>query len=217
MVLPSFPQHSTWLPHTHTHVILLPHPVSIHLPVCGLHPQSSFRSPPLLTPPGLPCRSKPSHRSLLNECGASSLVSPLLPLSLFSLFSTRQLEGAFEKVRSQPSSAPNPAGRGQVPAKARASGPTSSWPLCLFFHQLLRASHSPTHLPRTLHWWCFLFRTPSLQALRGLSHFLQLPGRPDSPIACSTAALPVSPYPALLGTHTTHHLQYSALPPHPLN
>lgn len=82
----------------HTHVILLPHPVSIHLPVCGLHPQSSFRSPPLLTPPGLPCRSQPSHRSLLDERGASSLVSPLPPVSLFSLFSTRQLEGAFEKV-----------------------------------------------------------------------------------------------------------------------
>lgn len=179
MVLASFPQHGTWLLHAHTHVILLPHPVSIHLPVCQLHPQSSLRSPPLLTPPGLPCRSEPSHRSLLDEREASSLVSPLLPLSLFSLFSTRQLEGDFEKVRSRPSSAPNPAGRGQVLAKARASGLTGSWPCRLSsFHQQLCPSHSPTHLPRDLHWWCFLFRTPSPQALCGLSHFLQLPGRP---------------------------------------
>lgn len=65
------------------------------LPGSGLQPPSRSRIAPLLTLPWLPCWPKPSHcsLSLLDDCGASSLVSPLLPSALFSLFSARQSEG----------------------------------------------------------------------------------------------------------------------------
>lgn len=194
----------------HTHVILLPHPVSIHLPVCGLHPQSSFRSPPLLTPPGLPCRSQPSHRSLLDERGASSLVSPLPPVSLFSLFSTRQLEGAFDSppllqtLQEEAGSSQRlvrlaPPGPFASPPSTSSSAPRTAPHTC---PGLCTGGVSCSERPRPRH--CTVSLTSS-----------SFQGGLTARLTAALLATLVSPYPALLGTHTTYHLQYSALPSPP--
>ena len=105
MVLPSFPVHGCFilpLAHAWNLWIILDfapsNPVFIHLPVFGLNPQSRARVPPLLTPPWLLHGSEPPLFLTWVIAGASSLVSLLLLLSLFSLFSTRLPEGAFLKT-----------------------------------------------------------------------------------------------------------------------